>query len=636
MSTMADFVSFASKENTDKINPVLFDRTLELSIADYIISGLKVIESLPYIKFTNWTHITDASEIDIKINRRHLKNKELLKNKDISKIVSIRDTVEEMLQMEFVIDYDGESRYIKKNLLIPAYADRYHMLINGNEVLPQKQIVDMSTYIHGKSVKLKTTLTPIDIYKEPLKHMFESTDGDSFKIKTYILNLFTKQINPLYYYFAKFAVHKTIHYFGLSDIIDVVDEEYDKNINYYFKANKYTYIEVDKRFFNKNNFVKSFTYMVWEMCSIKMNQKLTIQQIDDTDFWLLRLGSLFTSNTKNQINKGFNVLVSFERILDNITRDTLRLDKKNLQSTYSLIRWLIENHDKIQKKDNHDLGMKRIRCNEVTAFYFIQSMSQRINNLLNKRKLTIESIERIFNWNPDELFRLMLSNKNNLLKYDPNINCFDLLNALRFSFLGSQGIKGGKNIGVNFRDIYPSHVGRIDLNGISHGKNTALTGFIVPACKIYGNGFFSKNSNDPDNYNEALKDLKKEFNDSEIEKIKSIIKDKKYIKYRMAPKFTKNDIMDENNIIVIKKRYKILKDEGTNATVIASRNHESGYLRTYRDIHGLLKSEDSRFVIRSIQKIDKDTNGRFIIKARAKINKNNKVIIAKSTINYDE
>ena len=98
-------------------------------------------------------------------------------------------------------------------------------------------------------------------------------------------------------------------------------------------------------------------------------------------------------------------------------------------------------------------------------------MSKRINTLLNKRKITIESIERIFNWNPDELFSIMISSKNTLLKYDSDINCFELLNALRFSFLGSQGITGGKNIGVQFRDIYPSHLGRIDINGASHGKN---------------------------------------------------------------------------------------------------------------------------------------------------------------------
>ncbi len=468
MKTIKNFISEISKEHIRSVNTTLFDRTKEPSIAEYIISGLKVIESLPYIKFVKWKHITDASKIDIKLNRRHIKNERIFKDKEISKLVSIRDTAQELLQMEFIINFEGDTRYIKKNLLIPSYIDSYHMLINGKEVLPQKQIVDMSTYNQKKSVKLKTTLTPIDIYKEPIKGEFKTTEGESFKIKTFIINLFTKELNPLYYYLAKFGLHRTIQYFGLKDIVDITYEIYDTDINYYFKVGKELYVEVDKRFFEADDFVRTFAYMIYD---IAQTVKIKPEFIDDIDYWVVKLGSLFTKNTKTQLTKGNNVLVSFNRILDDITRDTLRLDKKHLQSTHSLIRWLIQNYSELRKKNNHDLTTKRIRCNEVTAFYFIQSMSKRINTLLNKRKITIESIERIFNWNPDELFSIMISSKNTLLKYDSDINCFELLNALRFSFLGSQGITGGKNIGVQFRDIYPSHLGRIDINGASHGKN---------------------------------------------------------------------------------------------------------------------------------------------------------------------
>lgn len=465
---MREFIAKVSKEKTDEINPELFDRTQEKSIAEYIVSGLKVIESLPYIKFTKWKLIEDASKIDIKLNRKHIKDRNIDKNKDIKKIISTRETAQEMLSMTFAIDYEGEHRFIKKNLLIPSYIDKYHLLINGKEVLPQKQIVDMSTYNQKRSLKLKTTLTPIDLYKEEIKVQFITTESDDFStIKTFILNLFTKELNPLYYYMAKFGLHKTINYFGMRNIIDITDEEYNKEINYYFQINKELFLEVDKRFFDSSSFIKTFAYMVFDM--FKGRVKLDI--VDDIDYWVTKLGALFTTNTKNQLAKGLNVLVSFDRILDDITRDTLRIDKKHLQSTHSLLRWLIQNYVFLRKKNNHDLTTKRMRCNEVTAFYFIQAMSQRINQLLNKKKLSIEAIERIFNWNSDELFRIMLSNKNTLLKYDADINCFDMLNALRFSFLGSQGISGGKNIGDQFRDIYPSHLARIDLNGISHGKN---------------------------------------------------------------------------------------------------------------------------------------------------------------------
>ena len=164
-----------------------------------------------------------------------------------------------MLIMSFAIDYEGEHRYITKKLLVPSYIDKYHLLINGKEVLPQKQIVDMSTYNQKKSVKLKTTLTPVDIYKENPIYDFITTENDIFtnSIKTFVLNLFTKELNPLYYYLAKFGLHKTINYFGMRDIIDITDEEYDKDIFYYFQINKELFLEVDKRFFDNSDFINN-------------------------------------------------------------------------------------------------------------------------------------------------------------------------------------------------------------------------------------------------------------------------------------------------------------------------------------------------------------------------------------------
>lgn len=608
---MKQFIAEVSKKKTAEINPVLFDRTQETSIADYIISGIKVIESLPYIKFVKWEHITDASKIDIKINRRHIKNREINKDKEITKIVSIRDTAQEMLRMEFLIDYNGDTRYIKKNLLIPSYVDPYHMYINSKEVLPQKQIVDTSTYNQKKSVKLKTTLTPIDIYREEVKNGLTTTTGKTFKVKKYILNLFTKELNPLWYYLAKFAVHGTIRYFGFKDIIDVTDAEFDTDIYYYFATEKNLFVEVDKRYFNSSETVRMFTAMVKDI----FDQKIKADSMDNREYWTTKLGAMFTTNTKNQLNKGYNVLVSFDRILDEITKDNLRLDKRHLQSTYSLIRWLILNFPELRKKNNHDLETKRIRCNEVTAFYFIQKMAERINLLLNRKKLSIESIERIFNFNPDELFKLMISNKNTLLKYDADINCFELLNALRFSFLGNQGISGGKNIGMQFRDIYPSHLGRIDLNGVSHGKNTALTGFIVPRCKIYGNGYFSKEPNDPDSFNDEFNKLRKKLYDASIEKRKQEIFDIKFSKLENEEEYIKSRFEKRDGRIVVHRRPTIHKNLDTNEYIISARNPLIGYRQTYRNQNGQVMTYDDRYLVARRKDIYK-SNDRFVIKPK--------------------
>lgn len=611
------FLAQSAKKKTEKVDPILFNRRKEPSIAEFIVNGLKVIESLPYIKFVDWKHITDASKIDIKVNRRHLKDRNIQKQKEITKVVSIRDTAQEMLQMTFQIDYEGESRYIKKNLLIPSYIDDYHLLINGKEILPQKQIVDTSTYNKKESVMLKTTLTPIDIYKKDVKELFETTSGKSFKMKTFILNLFTKEINPLYYYAAKFGITKTINYFSMKNIIDVVDEEYDTSINYYFRINNNLFIEVDKRYFKSSEFVRMFTYMVYELFPPRGKSELT----DDIEYWLIRLGSIYTSNTKNQLNKGQNVLISFGRTLDDITASMLRLDKKHLQSTYSLIRWELQNFNELRKKDNHDLSNKRLRCNEVIAFYFIQSMSQRINNLLNKKKLSIEDIERIFNWNPNELIRLMVASKNSLLKYDPDINNFQLLNALRCSFLGPQGITGGKNISDAFRDIYPSHLGRIDLNAVSHGGNSCLTGFLTPTCEIYENGFFSDDSIDPDLFSSKIKKLNKSLKDEKIDKRKQEIFDKyksEVIRRREGYLYAKIIPRDDQGRIIMAKRNVPLKNLDTNQVIIFPRNNKDPeFIRGYRDENGILRDESGRIIIQRRHKLKMEGNN-YVISKRKK------------------
>ena len=609
------FISESSKKKTDKIDSSLFNRRKEPSITEFIVNGLKVIESLPYIKFVYWKEIKDASKINLKINRRHLKDKKIQKQKEITKIVPIKYTAQEMLQMTFRIDYEGESRYIKKNLLIPSYIDDYHLFINGKEILPQKQIVDTSTYNRKKSVMLKTTLTPIDIYKKDVKENFETTTGKVFEMETFILNLFTKEVNPLYYYAAKFGITKTINYFSMNGIIDVTDVEYDNKINYYFRINNNLFIEVDKRFFKKSEFVRIFTYMIYDLFPSRSKSEI----VDDVEYWLIRLGSIYTSNTKNQLNKGKNVLISFGRTLDDITSKMLRLDKKHLKSTHSLIRWELENFNSLRKKDNHDLANKRLRCNEVIAFYFIQSMSQRINNLLNKKKLSIEDIEKIFNWNPNELLRLMLSSKNTLLKYDPDINDFQLLNALRCSFLGPQGITGGKNISDSFRDIYPSHLGRLDLNGVSHGGNSCLTGFLVPTCEIYSDGFFSKETIDPDVFTYKINRLKKSLKDKDIEKRKvEIDKEKhKYILKREAYLYGKTIPKDNDGRIIISKRSIPLRNLDTGELIISPRNkNDVEYVRSYRDENGMLRDENGRFIISRRHKLKVDENNNYIISKR--------------------
>lgn len=182
--------------------------------------------------------------------------------------------------------------------------------------------------------------------------------------------------------------------------------------------------------------------------------------------------------------------------------------------------------------------------------------------------------------------------------------------------MGNQGISGGKNIGDQFRDIYPSHIGRIDLNGVSHGKNTALTGFLTPKCKIYGNGFFSEYSYDPDNFSSNMKNLRKLIKDRKIDDRKVQILELKEVKNKYY-----NSLMNMKNLekrdgkFVIHARNSYRKHLDTNQYIIAPRNPDIFYKPLYRNEAGLLLNEDNKFFIarRSKPIIE---NGKFVIRSK--------------------
>ena len=271
-------------------------------------------------------------------------------------------------------------------------------------------------------------------------------------------------------------------------------------------------------------------------------------------------------------------------------------------------------------------------------------MSQRINHLLNKKKLVIEDIERIFNWNPNELMRLMVSSHNgSILKYDPNVNDFTLLNAERFTRQGPQGITGGKNIGDEFRDIYPSHIGRFDLNAISHGGNSCLTGFLTHKCKVYKDGFFSKKSNDPDEFPDKLRTLRKLVKNKKIDKriaeLNATVKHDQIIR-RLKVKNKQPLEISENGRYIVTRRKSLMVNLDKNTYMIPPRNASlnSSKAPAYRDENGLWRNENGRYVIDRRHNAAVNKNGRYVIDQRypedhyLHVNERNRYIIPKRRV----
>lgn len=145
-------------------------------------------------------------------------------------------------------------------------------------------------------------------------------------------------------------------------------------------------------------------------------------------------------------------------------------------------------------------------------------------------------------------------------------------------------------------------------------KRTALTGFIVPKCKVYGNGFFSEESLDPDNFNDELNSLRKRFKDKTIDARKAEIQKIKDSKQQpIDDKYFIANLEKRDGRIVIHRRYNVLKHKDTNQYIISARKDPYiGYRRTYRNENGMTMTEDGRYLIKRRHELKK-RDGRFVI-----------------------
>lgn len=174
-----------------------------------------------------------------------------------------------------------------------------------------------------------------------------------------------------------------------------------------------------------------------------------------------------------------------------------------------------------------------------------------------------------------------------------------------------QGLNCTRSIPPQARDIVTSQIGRVDVNAVSHGGSTGITGMLTPTCEIDKLGFFSKDSADPDGFNNTIKAVKKNLKDKNIEAKKEEINEQKAMSRMNVErrKFAKTLVKDGH--YVIGKRITLLKNEADERTVISGRKST---VRTYLNKDGFRMTE----------------NGKFLIKRRYKpvFDKNNKVHIS--------
>ena len=507
---MKDFISEYCDQYFDRINPDLFNRSFDKPLVEYVIDTCKNLEVLPAITLENYEYITDQSKINSYLDKKWIKDPKIKNNRRLERLVSSNQSYYDLLILHFRIDAKGETARITRQIRIPKLIRGRYYMRGGKLVLPLIQVVDNSTFVKGNTLNFKTTLYPIKLSTSRVKLPF--IDGDEISVPKFHIDLFKKITSPLYYFLAQYGMQGTIELFRLEDIISVVDTVLDENKYLYIKINNSVYIEIHEKGFYAHEFIGKFVGCLYEVLSSDKN--VSFKEIYQREYWLGKLAEIFSK--KRNPDKGERVLISFRKITDPYTRARLKLPKYHKRDTFRIVRWMMVNYNQLLKKDSNDLTNKRMRINEIQAYYFDSYIARNVYSILNTDNPPFIKYVRLLNSiNEFTLLRASTStgkgkgNKSSstsMYRYE-RYNDFDAIDLTRYTLKGPTGLNGGKQkTATQYRDIYPSHIGRYDLN-VCSSSDPGLTGYLCANCKFDKSGHFSLDFNEPDTYDRDIDHL---------------------------------------------------------------------------------------------------------------------------------
>lgn len=486
---MRKFLKTFENPFKDRINLPLIKRELEGDLSEYVINVFKSLETIPYITFVKYTIERDESKIDYSryITSRKRKKK---KDEDVNYMYIKPDRTYE-IRMLFKVTVRDKEKYIRKSILLPKFDKNNYLTLKDKKFFLLYQLLDSSTYVVKNGITLKS-LMPI-VVKYTKIHL-EDIHGSKYELVSYYMKVFKRDINILLFFFCKFGVSTTIDFFNLHKVIKIVKlKKCDKTDekNYYFPLNKHFAVRVNKTLFSEEEFIPAFVGMLYSAFSNSTNE----ETIDDEDYWLEELGSLYTNIKHKKITSGLSTMLFFERLLDQTTKGTLKISPYNKRSIYAIIKWMIENFSELKGKNNMNLNTKRLRLFEYIASMLSLKLGDGISRVLSYgNKVDINQIEtNIFKF-PGTIVIQALTNSQ-LLKFDDRCNDLDFFSALRYTVKGPNSIGGGgggkggmkseRNVSVKYRGVHPSYLGNLDINVYS-SSNPGLNGSLSPFAHTSG------------------------------------------------------------------------------------------------------------------------------------------------------
>lgn len=458
---MLNYISMYPNPYADQFNDEIILAPQDPSIADFVIMEMKELEAIENIDIEKVEFITEQDEVDL---NRHMVNinykKKDMGSIEIPKMKYINVTRYGELVFTIRVHTNLHSKTIEKRILIPLKYDGYYE--NGGKRMKDVwQIVDEATYSQRGKITLKSRM-PVIIYQNKHREMLD-VNGESIFAPSYSYALNAKQrrgnfarsgkkprakfINPIMIYSAKIGFSNTLEFFGMKDIVTVdpiyTDDELE--MKYIFPLDN-LYIKVSKRLFDKYDLVKSFVCMTYNLRSPR-DFPVTMDNLDDRIYWTCRIGTVGAAKNKQLMSfyeKGTTNIYMIERLINDVSRLSLRLPEHYKQNVYYIIYWMITNFDELRRYTNTDMRSKRIRKNEVIVDATLgKKLSENVNKLIEAKgrsKLNnMDTLLGIFNFGSDIIVAGM-RNLNDILKTDDIVNDMDFLQSIAFTAKGYQSL----------------------------------------------------------------------------------------------------------------------------------------------------------------------------------------------------
>lgn len=387
------------------------------------------------------------------------------------KIPIVGDTRISQVKFKFTIRYEEEMEDIEIPINLPKLIDGQFM-ISGNRYSPRFQNVDSVFYTSDDKIVFKSMYTPVYFMsgQSVLKNVDKNISTKLFEIK-----MLGKKINIWSYFLAKFGFNDTIEYLKLSDKIRIVEDgDVPDSDEYLIKISKQVSFIVDNTLL-KDELLMSLIYFIKSV-----SERITVDKLHTIPYWRRVLGKNFTPNANSFEPRGISAVSALERTLDENVKNNVSLFNDFDHGIFDFLNWIFTNFDEIIKSDNMNIENRRMRMEEYLAYPFVKAMSEQCFRIVNTNKLSFERIKRTMKINKEVIMRDVI--RNEIINYD-NINndCTLFNSTLKFSSRGVNSIADGENktISAKYRDLHPSHVGKLVLNQVSSG-DPGMSGMLCP------------------------------------------------------------------------------------------------------------------------------------------------------------